>query len=102
MYKDIVKARRMNEARQDAIFVHDDEFNSSVIRIYNRIPIHFTSDDKRNIRNIAVVLEALAAKWSDYIDDHPEAMDTDTDAFIKQLSFIPQKWSGTWDDEIVF
>ncbi len=93
MYKDIVNTRRMNESL-------DDSFTNSVMN--TRVPIHFTSDDNRNLRSIAVLLKALSSKWSDFVDEHSEAMDSNTDGCIRNLSSVADKIMGNWDDKIVF
>ena len=45
---------------------------------------------------------ALSAKWSDFVEMHEEMMDSDTDAYVKQLSLVAKKLMGEWDDSICF
>lgn len=80
--------------------MNNDMFNRRILDM--KIPIHFTKDDNRNIENIAMLLEALSAKWSDFVEMHEEMMDSDTDAYVKQLSLVAKKLMGEWDDSICF
>ena len=89
----MVHIRKVNEMQEDSY--HNDVMNV-------RVPIHFTKDDARNIRNIAVLLESISAKWSNFVNDHEEMMDSDTDGVVRNLSLVAKRLMGEWDDSVIF
>lgn len=73
----------------------NDRFFNKVGQI--RLPIRFSNDEKQNMEMIAAVLSAITTKWSDYAEEHEEAMDTDTQALMYNLDHLSLKLRG--DDE---
>lgn len=75
----------------------NDKFFNKVGQI--RLPFRFNNDEKRNMEMVAAVLSAITSKWSDYAEEHEEAMDTDTQALMYKLSHLSSKLRGDWDEE---
>ena len=75
----------------------NDRFFNKVSQI--RLPIRFNNDDKQNMEMVAAVLSAITSKWSDYAEEHEEAMDTDTQALMFKLSNLSSKLRDEWDEE---
>lgn len=80
--------------------MQDGSYHNDVVNV--RVPIHFTKDDARNIRNIAVLLESISTKWSDFVDSHEEMTDSDTDGVVKNLSLVAKRLMGEWEDSVIF
>lgn len=78
----------------------DDRYFERVNTI--KLPIRFTKDDKENLKKVAMVLNAITSKWSNFLEDNEEMWDSDTHAEMMRLSNLAQKYNGEWEDEIIF
>lgn len=91
--KDMAHIKKVNE-------MFDNRYWDDVVRM--RLPFGFSKNDKGNLTKIAMLLDALSTKWSNFVEDNEEMMDSDTDAIVRQLSLVAKKLNGEWDEQICF
>jgi hypothetical protein len=82
----------------------DQETNN---RFWNKVVnmglrMHFGNNDEKNATMVAAVLSAITSEWSNYAEDHEEAMDSDTQALMYKLDNLSSKLRGDWDEQICF
>lgn len=82
----------------------DNETNDRFLNKVSNIGLRmrFGNNDERNAEMVAAVLSAITTEWSNYAEEHEEAMDTDTQALMFKLSHLSLKLRGDWDEEICF
>lgn len=78
----------------------NDRFLDKVARMGLRI--RFDNSDEHNAEAVSAVLSAITTEWSNYAEEHEEAMDTDTQALMFKLSHLSLKLRGEWDEQICF
>lgn len=78
----------------------DSKYWDDVVRM--RLPFGFSKNDKGNLTKIAMLLDVLSTKWSNFVEDNEEMIDSDTDSTVKQLSLVAKKLNGEWDEQICF
>ena len=78
----------------------DNRYWDDVVRM--RLPFVFSKNDTGNLTKIAMLLDALSTKWSNFVEDNEEMMDSDTNAIVRQLTLVAKKLNGEWDEKICF